>query len=79
MIDVHCIPVSGQNWRRANDVVIGQGIKYLRNNNLVCGVNPHSCSRVSCSYDSAIWVCNNVSAFCLLDMQFPNLMDIVLE
>ncbi|KAG4413450.1 hypothetical protein IFR04_013427 [Cadophora malorum] len=59
MTDVHCIPVSGQNWRRANDVVIGQGIKYLRNNNLVCGVNPHSCSRVSCSYDSAIWVCNN--------------------
>lgn len=61
MTDVNCIPVQGQNWQRADEVVIGQGIQYLRDNHLTCWVGAHSCVRVSCSYNAAIYLCNNVS------------------
>ncbi|KAG4443351.1 hypothetical protein IFR05_001140 [Cadophora sp. M221] len=40
MTDVNCIPVQGQNWQRADEVVIGQGIQYLRENHLTCWLGP---------------------------------------
>ncbi|KAH7305101.1 hypothetical protein BKA65DRAFT_486151 [Rhexocercosporidium sp. MPI-PUGE-AT-0058] len=45
--------------KRAEGVVIGQGIKYLRDLHLTCWLNPHSCGRVSRSYNAAIYTCNN--------------------
>jgi hypothetical protein len=42
---------------------IRNGIRYLRglNGNPTNGAGPGNCGRVSCSYDSAIWWCNDVS------------------
>ncbi|KAK0119329.1 hypothetical protein ONS95_008171 [Cadophora gregata] len=57
--DVNCIPVNGQNWNRANQGAIREGIAYLRRGSMACWINPHSCSRISCSWDSAIYLCNN--------------------
>ncbi|KAG4424737.1 hypothetical protein IFR04_002085 [Cadophora malorum] len=59
MTDINCIPVRGQNWGRANQGAIREGINYLRRGSLACGVNAHSCARVSCSWDSGIYFCNN--------------------
>ncbi|PVH85714.1 hypothetical protein DL98DRAFT_583306 [Cadophora sp. DSE1049] len=59
MTDVNCIPVNGQNWNRANQGAIREGINYLRRGYMSCWVNAHSCARVSCSWDSGIYFCNN--------------------
>ncbi|KAH7417446.1 hypothetical protein BKA64DRAFT_769400 [Cadophora sp. MPI-SDFR-AT-0126] len=57
--DINCIPVNGQNWNRANQGAIREGINYLRQGNTACWVNAHSCARVSCSWNSGIYFCNN--------------------
>ncbi|KAG4437855.1 hypothetical protein IFR05_006657 [Cadophora sp. M221] len=59
MTDVNCIPVLGQTWNRANSGAISTGINYLRQGYTSCWVNAHSCARVSCSWDSGIYFCNN--------------------
>ncbi|KAH9904833.1 hypothetical protein F4778DRAFT_780009 [Xylariomycetidae sp. FL2044] len=40
---------------------IEQGINYLRAlpPDAMCGNMPHACGRISCSYDAAIWACND--------------------
>ncbi|KAJ3548812.1 hypothetical protein NM208_g817 [Fusarium decemcellulare] len=47
----------------AREKAIEEGIKYLRGElgNAPCGLDsgPRVCTRVSCSYDSAIWLCND--------------------
>lgn len=47
----------------ARYVPIVNGIKYLRglSGNPRAGPGPAKCARVSCSYNSAIWWCNDVS------------------
>ncbi|KAK0106889.1 hypothetical protein ONS95_003608 [Cadophora gregata] len=57
--DLNCIPVSGQNWYPAKDWAIINGIDYLQKVTASCGVGAHKCSRVSCSYNSGIRLCNN--------------------
>ncbi|KAH7407948.1 hypothetical protein BKA64DRAFT_706348 [Cadophora sp. MPI-SDFR-AT-0126] len=57
--DLNCIPVSGQNWYPAKDWAIINGIDYLQKVNALCWVGAHKCSRVSCSYNSGIHLCNN--------------------
>ncbi|KAH7407727.1 hypothetical protein BKA64DRAFT_706136 [Cadophora sp. MPI-SDFR-AT-0126] len=57
--DLHCLPVPGQNWHGADSVAISEGIAFLREGWKTCNVGPHSCVRVSCSWDAAISVCNN--------------------
>ncbi|PVH83074.1 hypothetical protein DL98DRAFT_413502, partial [Cadophora sp. DSE1049] len=56
--DWKCIPVPGQNWTPANIYVIDDGIDYLRKVKALCWVDGHACSRISCSYNSAITLCN---------------------
>ena len=41
---------------------IKNGIKYLNSLSASCGSIRRFCTRVSCSYDSGIYLCNNVSA-----------------
>lgn len=51
------------NWPKCWDVGIIQGIQYLRGlkGRPSNGPGPGNCGRVSCSYDNAIWWCNDVS------------------
>jgi hypothetical protein len=60
--DVHC-----GYWALADEQVIETGIAYLRRvqGQPVLGPGPSKCGRVSCSYDSGIWWCNDVSLFLL--------------
>ena len=50
-------------WKPAPRDVIKQGIDYLRGVNGQPSLGPGlgNCTRVSCSYDAAIWWCNDVS------------------
>ncbi|KAH9223561.1 hypothetical protein DL95DRAFT_492705 [Leptodontidium sp. 2 PMI_412] len=59
MTDVKCLPVPGQKWNGADVSAIDDGIYFLKNRGLTCNVGPHSCVRVSCSWDGGIYVCNN--------------------
>ena len=59
--NVHCIPVPGQDWIRAQRFAIEDGITYLNGLNALCNIGGKSCVRISCSYLSAIWLCNDVS------------------
>ncbi|KUJ19191.1 uncharacterized protein LY89DRAFT_479656 [Mollisia scopiformis] len=54
-----CWPVPSQDWSLCSVSVIGQGITYLDNFNGLCGVGANSCVRISCSYSSAIYLCND--------------------
>lgn len=56
-----CYPVPSQNWGYAYVDDIDDGIDYLGRLNGGCSVGAKSCSRISCSYDSAIFLCNDVS------------------
>ena len=58
-----CDPVGGN----AHVPAIQDGIGYLNSLNGGCWVNPRSCARISCSYNSAIFLCNDVSQFTLPD------------
>ncbi|KAH7323765.1 hypothetical protein BKA65DRAFT_555438 [Rhexocercosporidium sp. MPI-PUGE-AT-0058] len=52
-------PLPGQpDWRAAEVRYINDGVAYLKKVNALCGVNGHACSRISCSYKSAITLCN---------------------
>ncbi|PVH88222.1 hypothetical protein DL98DRAFT_508926 [Cadophora sp. DSE1049] len=57
--NTNCIPVPHQNWKGTSPSFIRDGIKYLNGVTNFCTVWAKSCSRVSCSYDSAIIVCND--------------------
>ncbi|KAH6722596.1 hypothetical protein BKA61DRAFT_667327 [Leptodontidium sp. MPI-SDFR-AT-0119] len=57
--DVNCIPVQGQNWYPARIGPIESGIDYLNKVKAQCVVGPHSCVRISCSYNGGIHLCNN--------------------
>ncbi|KAL4885944.1 hypothetical protein BJY04DRAFT_179578 [Aspergillus karnatakaensis] len=48
-------------WDRAGREAINNGIDYLRGvpGQPVAGPGPGACARVSCSYNSAIWWCND--------------------
>ncbi|KAL4962766.1 uncharacterized protein BDV14DRAFT_99136 [Aspergillus stella-maris] len=50
-----------RKWSNARYKPISNGIKYLRgvSGRPVAGPGPGNCARVSCSYDSAIWWCND--------------------
>ncbi|KAF4626802.1 hypothetical protein G7Y89_g11356 [Cudoniella acicularis] len=54
-----CVPIPGWDWTGADIQRIGQGIQYLDNVDAYCIANGHSCSRISCSYNSDIWLCND--------------------
>lgn len=46
---------------RAGVLAIKEGIDYLQGIDGYCGLDdgPYKCARVSCSWDSAIWLCND--------------------
>ncbi|KAF4629452.1 hypothetical protein G7Y89_g8697 [Cudoniella acicularis] len=56
---LNCCPVGGWGWTGASQKRILEGISYLRNVNALCGVGVRSCVRVSCSWDAAIYLCND--------------------
>jgi hypothetical protein len=58
-----CWPVPGQDWDPAFAETIQDGIDFLQSNGLICdvGPGPGNCVRVSCSYNAAIYLCNDVS------------------
>jgi hypothetical protein len=58
-----CMPIAGQTWDVANQLTILSGISYLRNVGIQCntGPGPGNCVRVSCSYDAAIYLCNDAN------------------
>ncbi|KAG4437755.1 hypothetical protein IFR05_006740 [Cadophora sp. M221] len=57
-IGILCCPVAGTDWYGATQHTIEDGIKYLNRVTGYCGADAHTCSRVSCSYSAAIWLCN---------------------
>ncbi|KAF8855710.1 hypothetical protein BDZ45DRAFT_497621 [Acephala macrosclerotiorum] len=60
--DHYCCPIQGQwNWLPGLVQTLRQGIDYLNNFQGVCntGGGPGNCVRVSCSYDAAIYLCND--------------------
>jgi hypothetical protein len=61
-----CIPVAGQDWNFASQPAIDDGISYLINLNTRINIDGTSCGRISCSYNSAIYLCNDVSILELL-------------
>ncbi|CZR56164.1 uncharacterized protein PAC_06052 [Phialocephala subalpina] len=54
-----CCPFAGQNWNWADAGRIQEGVQYLDHVQALCGVGPRSCVRVSCSWRSAIYLCND--------------------
>lgn len=54
----------GGRWPETDSIWIGYGIDYLRrvSGKPSNGPGPGNCGRVSCSFKSAIWWCNDVSA-----------------
>jgi hypothetical protein len=61
----YCVPVPGQPWSFADGAAINDGINYLNGLDVPCNVGPGpgNCVRVSCSWNSAIELCNDVSVF----------------
>ncbi|KAH7403433.1 hypothetical protein BKA64DRAFT_449746 [Cadophora sp. MPI-SDFR-AT-0126] len=53
------IPVPGQNWQMASQTAIEEGIRYLRSMIGYCTLAPQNCHRVSRSWGSGIYVCND--------------------
>lgn len=66
-LDKRAIDVAGHfcggRWEYAKDWAIEEGISYLRRvkTRPTLGPGPGTCERVSCSYQSAIYWCNDVS------------------
>ncbi|KAK0117754.1 hypothetical protein ONS95_012080 [Cadophora gregata] len=57
--DFYCWPFDGQpTWRPAVNKYISEGIAYLKRVQGLCWVDGHKCSRISCSWGSAISLCN---------------------
>lgn len=62
--DVLC-NIPGMYDDTASEIFIGDGILYLEGLKGCCSANSHTCARISCSSDSAIYLCNDVSIlFC---------------
>lgn len=49
------------DWNWADKDFIKDGIRYLPSMNGDCTFRPQECHRVSCSWDSGMFVCNDVS------------------
>ncbi|KAH6681849.1 hypothetical protein B0J14DRAFT_680008 [Halenospora varia] len=49
----------GWPWEPAQEARIREGINYLRGLNGVCWVDRIHCTRISCSYDAGIYLCND--------------------
>lgn len=60
---IYCKP--GHGWEMGDRDAAKDGIKYLQGvpGEPASSPGPGMCGRVSCSYDTAIWWCNDVSAF----------------
>ncbi|EWZ00977.1 hypothetical protein FOYG_00683 [Fusarium oxysporum NRRL 32931] len=58
--EYHC----GGRWPKCRTTIINQGISYLRRikGKPRNGPGPGNCGRVSCSFNSAIWWCNDAAA-----------------
>ncbi|KAH7380835.1 hypothetical protein BKA64DRAFT_727540 [Cadophora sp. MPI-SDFR-AT-0126] len=57
--DLACYPFSGQpTWKPVEARYIRDGISYLQKVTALCWVEGNKCSRISCSYKSAISLCN---------------------
>ncbi|CAG8975202.1 hypothetical protein HYALB_00004263 [Hymenoscyphus albidus] len=57
--DLLCNPMTGQaSWKFARKRGVLEGINYLRTRDL-CGVDGHSCARISCDREDGIWLCND--------------------
>ncbi|KAN0098402.1 hypothetical protein V8E51_014065 [Hyaloscypha variabilis] len=54
-----CIPIRGWNWVTAYMPDIQAGVVYLDNLNTRINIGPTSCSRISCSWNGAIYLCND--------------------
>ncbi|KAG4432462.1 hypothetical protein IFR05_012052 [Cadophora sp. M221] len=55
-----CLPIPGKpDLHEADSEAISNGIGYLRRLGGTCGVGVRTCARVSCSWDSAIFICND--------------------
>ncbi|PMD64196.1 uncharacterized protein K444DRAFT_626073 [Hyaloscypha bicolor E] len=54
-----CIPVAGQDWNFAEAAAIDDGINYLKGLKSTLSIAGNTCSRISCSYNSAIHWCND--------------------
>ncbi|KAG0651563.1 hypothetical protein D0Z07_1498 [Hyphodiscus hymeniophilus] len=57
-IGLNCCPVGSQGWRATTQFDIINGIKHLQSIPIL-GIDGKSCSRISCSYSSSIWLCND--------------------
>lgn len=67
-----CCPL--QNWNPAVEETIQDEIIWLRHLTVRCGVSARSCVRVSCEWDAAIRLCNDVSNFrFLLLLEYANI------
>lgn len=59
--------VLGNEFGPVDDLrALGEGISYLKkksNGKAICnvGAGPANCVRISCSYDTGIYICNDVS------------------
>lgn len=56
-------PICNPAGNPCSSTRIEQGVDYLNNLPGGCGVNPRSCARISCSFSSAISLCNDVSSY----------------
>ncbi|KAH7346430.1 hypothetical protein BKA65DRAFT_551336 [Rhexocercosporidium sp. MPI-PUGE-AT-0058] len=55
-----CLPIPGKpDLNEADTEAISHGIGYLRKIGGTCGVGVRTCARVSCSWNSAIFLCND--------------------
>ncbi|KAF4615549.1 hypothetical protein G7Y89_g15311 [Cudoniella acicularis] len=57
--DLFCIPIAGQDWTKARTQYINDGIDYLNTVDAFCNCGGQSCVRISCSWNSAIYLCND--------------------
>ncbi|EPE28261.1 hypothetical protein GLAREA_09381 [Glarea lozoyensis ATCC 20868] len=53
-----CCRNNAQGWKYASTDRIQEGIRYLQRFD-ICDVGPRTCNQISCSYDSAIILCND--------------------
>lgn len=64
-------------WAQIHAFVIRDGIRYLRGvkGKPNMGPGPGNCGRVSCSYSSAIYWCNDVSVYSKYQVRYGNSVD----
>ncbi|EKD19718.1 hypothetical protein MBM_01670 [Drepanopeziza brunnea f. sp. 'multigermtubi' MB_m1] len=67
-----CIPIANWDWKKAVATAIKDGVNSLNNIDAAgCRVNALTCARVSCSYDSAIHLCNDNVSVSFNDILYP--------